>query len=108
MLLPLYLTGDAGKATPLQYDGVRPYIKQEGHLDHLSPKTVTNAIGDDYDAQLDLSTLLEDTPEAKITLRDMAIRIAERGVCFFRNQSITWDQQKELVVRMAIHRYIIH
>lgn len=101
MALPIQLTGDLLSVTPAEYDGIRPYIVEEGHLAFLKPKVVTTAIGDDYAEQIDLASLLQDTPEAKARLRDLAIRISERGVCFFDNQSINFEEQKELVVRMT-------
>lgn len=100
MSVPLQIVGDAS-VVPREYDGIRPYIKESGKLSHLQPKIVTTAIGDDFEQTIDLAKLLEKTPENDEILKDLAIRVSERGVCFFRNQSLDFEGQEELVVRMS-------
>lgn len=87
---------------PRQYNGERPYLTEGNTLSDLKPIKVTTELGDDFGEQLDLGSLLDGTPEADAKLRDLAIRISVRGVAFFRNQqNLTYDQQKDLVVKMA-------
>lgn len=87
---------------PLKRDKARPFCTEEGELaSRHAPVQCTSSIGDDFGSTLDLATLLDGSPASDALLRDLAIRVSERGVAFFREQSITWEQQKELVVRMA-------
>lgn len=51
-------------------------------------------IGREY-PDLQLADLLQ-APNKEELLRELAVQISERGVAFFRNQSITIAQQKEL------------
>ncbi|UZJ53114.1 hypothetical protein CBS101457_002434 [Exobasidium rhododendri] len=100
MNVPLQIKGDASYE-PRVYDGIRPYLKEGETLSHLVPKCVTTAIGDDFEQKVDLASLLPRTLENDAILRDLAIRVSERGVCFFRNQSLDFQGQEEIVVRMA-------
>lgn len=100
MSAPVQLLGDAS-LRPTEYDGQRPYMTASDKADAYKPKLVTTAIGDDFGDSIDLTTLLDDTPASNEMLRDLSVRVSKRGVCFFHNQSLNYEQQKELVVRMA-------
>lgn len=95
------LVGDAN--APLrEYDGKRPYLKEEDHLASDISKPVTTAIGEKFGSSINLAALAQDTsPKGDDILGDLAIRVSERGVCFFENQELTYDEQNVLVQRMA-------
>lgn len=96
----IQLVGSAN-AAPRQYDGARPYLAERGHLANTSSEVLCPAIGEVFGDSIDLSELLDNTAEAESKLRDLAVRVSERGVCFFSNQTLTYEDQKELVVRMS-------
>lgn len=100
MAAPVQIVGDRN-ITPRQYNGIRPYSTSSGTISAFKPKLVTTAIGDDFGEDIDLSQLLDGSPAADELLRDLSVHVSKRGVCFFHNQSISYEQQKEIVVRMA-------
>ncbi|SCZ96085.1 BZ3500_MvSof-1268-A1-R1_Chr8-1g09993 [Microbotryum saponariae] len=63
-------------------------------LDGYKSSDVTPVIGREY-PDLQLSELLK-APNADELIRDLAIVISQRGVAFFKNQSLTIHEQKEL------------
>ncbi|KAE9370921.1 taurine catabolism dioxygenase [Stipitochalara longipes BDJ] len=76
------LNGGASFPAPLQYSGA---------LDPYESFDVTPVIGREY-PKLQLTDILHD--DAKI--RDLAITVSQRGVVFFRDQSIGIEDQKKL------------
>ncbi|PMD29623.1 taurine catabolism dioxygenase [Hyaloscypha variabilis F] len=76
------LTQSASFPAPLGYSG---------SLDHYESFDVTSVIGREF-PKLQLTDILSD--DAKV--RDLAILVSQRGVVFFRNQSIGIEDQKVL------------
>ena len=101
MTTSVRLVGDVSKALR-EYDGKRPYLKQSGHLKFYHAKPLTTVIGEDFGSSMNLGALVRDTSaKADNIIRDLAIRVSECGVCFFEDQDLSYDEQSQLVVRMA-------
>ncbi|RVX72580.1 hypothetical protein B0A52_03976 [Exophiala mesophila] len=66
-------------------------LKYSGSLDQYKSFDVTNVIGREF-PELQLSDILNDDNK----IRDLAITVSQRGVVFFRNQSINIEDQKLL------------
>ncbi|EFQ92625.1 hypothetical protein PTT_10232 [Pyrenophora teres f. teres 0-1] len=56
-------------------------------------------LGREY-ADIQIRDLLKD-PDVDAKLRDLAVIISERGVCVFRNQDITPEEQKDFTNRLG-------
>lgn len=61
---------------------------------------VTPSIGREFTKDLQLKALLE-APDSEALLRDLAVMVSRRGVCFFRGQDISGQEMLELASRMA-------
>jgi alpha-ketoglutarate-dependent taurine dioxygenase len=75
-------------------------LKYGGSLDKFEHFLPTTIIGIEF-PKVQLTDLL-DSEDKDILLRDLAILISQRGVCFFRNQNITPSQQKEVVHQLGV------
>ncbi|KAF2757624.1 TfdA family taurine dioxygenase [Pseudovirgaria hyperparasitica] len=79
---------------------IREPTKYQGNLDGYSYIEVTPQIGREY-TNINLKELLR-APNSDDLIRDLAVTVSERGVCFFRNQDNADNEtQKELVQRMG-------
>ncbi|KAJ9101061.1 hypothetical protein QFC21_003279 [Naganishia friedmannii] len=76
--------------TPLRYGG---------SLDQYESFEVTPAVGREF-KDLRLSSLL-DSPHSEDLIRDLAIIVSRRGVCFFRDQDLTAQQMAVLAARIG-------
>ncbi|KAK5055200.1 hypothetical protein LTR84_012949 [Exophiala bonariae] len=66
-------------------------LKYSGSLDEFKSFEVTNVIGREY-PELQLVDILSDDNK----IRDLAITVSQRGVVFFRNQTLNIEDQKIL------------
>ncbi|ODQ54688.1 taurine catabolism dioxygenase [Saitoella complicata NRRL Y-17804] len=73
------------KATPYTYGG---------SLDSFNSFDITPIIGREF-PDVDLRAVLN-APNREDLIHDLAVTISDRGVVFFRNQSLTTDEQKQL------------
>ncbi|OCF42656.1 hypothetical protein I317_03515 [Kwoniella heveanensis CBS 569] len=70
-------------------------LAYRGLLDTYQHFEVTPSIGREFSSDLQLSDLLE-APNADDLIRDLAVLISRRGVCFFRKQELSQDQMMQL------------
>jgi alpha-ketoglutarate-dependent taurine dioxygenase len=78
----------------------RPPLKYSGSLDQFDSIDITPIIGTEY-SSANLVELLN-APNTDALIRDLAIKISERGVVFFRAQdNLTNDLQKTLIQRLG-------
>lgn len=85
------------KSTTKQYPAP---LKSSGSLDQYESIDITPIIGTEYPTA-NLVDLIN-SPNADTLLRDLAIKISERGVVFFRAQNnLTNDIQKALIHRLG-------
>jgi alpha-ketoglutarate-dependent taurine dioxygenase len=85
------------KSTPREYP--KP-LKSSGSLDSYESIDITPIIGTEFPT----ANLVDwiNSPDADTLLRDLAIKISERGVVFFRAQdNLTNDIQKALIHRLG-------
>ncbi|KAH6197609.1 hypothetical protein HBI15_206860 [Parastagonospora nodorum] len=76
------------QSKPLQYSGS---LDMYQHLD------VTPIIGTEFEG-LQVTDLLSGSDEA---IRDLAVTVSQRGVVFLRNQNVTPNQMKDLMLRIT-------
>lgn len=82
-------------ANGVQSKLIKEPLKYSGSLDKYKFIESTPIIGREYH-DLQLTDLLK-APNRDVLVRDLAVTISRRGVCFFRNQDITAEGQKEIV-----------
>ncbi|EXJ89885.1 hypothetical protein A1O3_02952 [Capronia epimyces CBS 606.96] len=79
---------------------IRQPLKASGALDKYASEDLTPVIGTEFPT----ANLVEwlQSPNADELLRDLAIKISERGVVFFRSQdNLTNELQKQLIQRLG-------
>lgn len=85
------------KAAPSPTASTYTPLKYSGSLDAHASFDVTPIIGREFPS-LQLSSILSSDDQ----IRDLAILISERGVVFFRNQSLTISEQKLLANKLGL------
>lgn len=100
LLYRLLLEAPFHCAMPIHTNGVKSKLikeplKYSGSLDNYKFFESTPIIGREYH-DLQLTDLLK-ASNREVLIRDLAVTISRRGVCFFRNQDITAEGQKELI-----------
>ncbi|KAI9327414.1 putative TfdA family taurine dioxygenase [Zopfochytrium polystomum] len=97
---------DSSKTTTLQDVKATGQVLQRkplipsGALDHFKRFELTPHIGTEFEAGVQLSSLLN-APNSDDLIRDLAILISRRNVVFFRAQDLSIDDQKLLVQRLG-------
>ncbi|WWC85146.1 uncharacterized protein L201_000003 [Kwoniella dendrophila CBS 6074] len=75
-------------------------LKYSGSLDGYTHFEVTPSIGREFGKDLQLSQILK-APNSDDLIRDLAVLISRRGVCFFRAQDVSQDEMMELQKRIS-------
>ncbi|KAJ3283526.1 hypothetical protein HDU79_008978 [Rhizoclosmatium sp. JEL0117] len=79
----------------------RQPLKRNFSLDKLYPSfKVQPHIGTEFAKEVKIRDLLN-APNTDELFLDLAVLIAERNVAFFRDQDLTWDEQKEFADRLG-------
>ncbi|KAM0752057.1 taurine catabolism dioxygenase [Meredithblackwellia eburnea MCA 4105] len=86
------VTSDVGS---LALRGSYEPLKPTGVLDHFKFSELTPVIGRQYEEEVQLSELLNALNRDEL-LRELAIIVSRRNVVFFKNQTITPEQQSEI------------
>ncbi|KAF1357360.1 taurine dioxygenase [Lizonia empirigonia] len=84
------------KAPPLSV--IRP-LNLAGAMDGYKYSDIGRYLGREY-VDVQISDLLKDA-DSDAKLRDLAVIISQRGVCVFRNQEITPQEQKDFTNRLG-------
>ncbi|KAL4780621.1 hypothetical protein BJX76DRAFT_360675 [Aspergillus varians] len=102
-----------GAAASTASSYIREPLKYSGSLDEFQSFDVTPIIGREF-PDVQLVDILNDDQK----IRDLAITVSRRGVVFFRNQSISSDEQKVLGQKLGeltgkpatskLHRHAVH
>ncbi|KAI5119248.1 hypothetical protein M0805_008799 [Coniferiporia weirii] len=84
----------------LQLTGSPVPLKLGSSLDSFEKTNATPLIGTEFARGVQLSELLK-APNADEIIKDLAILISQRGVVFFRDQSLDVDEQKVLGTKLG-------
>lgn len=91
----------AGYVASDRLEGHKEPLKYSGSLDQFKSFDVTPSVGREF-PDANLAEWLK-APNADELLRDLAITVSRRGVCFFRAQdNMTLELQKELAQRLGL------
>ncbi|KAI8620355.1 alpha-ketoglutarate-dependent taurine dioxygenase [Chytriomyces sp. MP71] len=93
---------DATKAICLQREALQRKPLQRNHsLDAKFRSWKVNPhIGTEFETGVQIRDILR-SPNTDELIQDLAVLVAERNVAFFRNQDLTFDEQKELADRLG-------
>ncbi|WWC69807.1 uncharacterized protein I206_103750 [Kwoniella pini CBS 10737] len=75
-------------------------MKYNGTLEGYTHFEVTPSIGREFGSDLQLSELLK-APNSDELIRDLAVLISRRGVCFFRAQDLSQDEMMQLQKKIS-------
>ncbi|WVW83533.1 hypothetical protein I302_105554 [Kwoniella bestiolae CBS 10118] len=76
-------------------------LEYKGSLESYSHFEVTPSIGREFGRDLQLSQLLK-APNSDDLIRDLAVLISRRGVCFFRAQDVNQEEMMQLQKKISV------
>ncbi|KAI0338698.1 TfdA family taurine catabolism dioxygenase TauD [Trametopsis cervina] len=88
------------KLATLTLTGAPAPLKLGNSLDKFEKADATPLIGTEFARGVQIAELLK-APNADELIRDLAILVSQRGVVFFRDQSLTIDEQKVLGTKLG-------
>ncbi|WRT67275.1 uncharacterized protein IL334_004242 [Kwoniella shivajii] len=97
----LKLKGDATETpTGVAQNTLKGPLEYKGTLEEYSHFEVTPSIGREFGSDLQLSQLLK-ADNSDDLIRDLAVLISRRGVCFFRAQDVSQDEMMQLQKKIS-------